>query len=78
MTKEETFNYFMDLITNMQGDKEIFQDNLSYFIERYYDTPRWGNMAERAETLIKAGDLVGLSLYLFKAVQNYRKVLYDM
>ncbi len=82
MTKEETYDYFIDLITDTNGGKVVNLDNLmkgnlSYFVERYYDTPQWDFMKKQVETLIKKRDLVGLGLYIFKAVQKYRKTLYD-
>lgn len=81
MTKEETYNYFVGLISDTAGSKAVdrwdnlMQENLSYFIERCYDTPRWDFMKKEVETLIKKGDLIGLGLYIFKAVKNYRKKL---
>ena len=82
MTKEETYDYFIDLITDTNGGKAVkldnlMKENLSYFVERYYDTPQWDFMKKQVETLIKKGDLLGLCLYIFKAVQKYRKTLYN-
>lgn len=82
MTKEETYKYFIDLIIDTTGGKftdpdNLMEENLSYFIERYDNTPQWDFMKKEVETLIKKGDLIGLGLYIFKAVKKYRKALND-
>ncbi|MDN5311745.1 MAG: hypothetical protein PWQ68_718 [Thermoanaerobacteraceae bacterium] len=80
MTKEQTNQYFLELINKIPnkekfGGDDLIQNNLAYFIDRYYNSPNWAYMQEEVENLLKKGDLVGLSFYIFKAIQKYRQTL---
>ena len=51
MTKEQTYDYFIRLINETAEGKNVasdtlMQENLSYFIDRYYNTTKWDFMKE--------------------------------